>query len=73
VISHVVSDSDGRAEATQAAAALYDAAAGPFVARSTNEVADLFASFEIVPPGLAALTYQGAATVVLGGIGRLGG
>jgi hypothetical protein len=71
LITHVVSDSDGRVEGTRAAVKSYAEAAIPCAARSTREVADLFTGFEVVPPELQLLRHRGEVTTMLGGKGRL--
>lgn len=59
VISHVADLPDGhhqagRAEATREAVKLYEELAAPFILRSREEVAGLFAGFDLLEPGLVA-------------------
>jgi SAM-dependent methyltransferase len=83
VVSHVADLPDTvegpeRAAATKAAAELYAGLAAPFVLRSRQEIAGLFAGFELVEPGLVAAHEwrpqrgrPGPPVPVLAGVGRL--
>jgi SAM-dependent methyltransferase len=71
LISHVVADDDDRGPSTRAAAAAYTQNATSFVVRTTDQIAALFDGFEVVEPGLHALTYHGEITTVVGGVARL--
>jgi SAM-dependent methyltransferase len=83
VISHVADLPDGptdpqRADATREAVKLYEDLAAPFVLRSRQEIAGLFAGFDLVEPGLVTANEwrprrgrPGPAVPVLAGVGRL--
>jgi SAM-dependent methyltransferase len=83
VISHVADLPDShtdpeRADATREAAKLYEDLAAPFVLRSQEAIAGLFAGFDLVEPGLVAANEwrpprgrPGPAVPVLAGVGRL--
>ncbi len=83
VISHVADlpddrDRPERAEATRAAAELYDSLAAPFTLRTPEQIAALFDGFDLVPPGVVPAHRwhphrgrPGPAIPVLAGVGRL--
>jgi hypothetical protein len=83
VISHVADLPDGpteseRVDATREAVKVYEDLAAPFVLRSREEIAGLFAEFDLVEPGLVAANEwrpqrgrPGPPVPVLAGVGRL--
>jgi SAM-dependent methyltransferase len=85
VISHTADLPDtpagpDRSAATQAAAALYDSLAAPFVLRTPEQVTALFDGFDLVEPGVVPAHLwrpdrgrPGPAIPVLAGVGRLPG
>jgi hypothetical protein len=76
VISHV--SVGGRPEQAEDAAKAWDRSRSPITLRTASEVKDLFAGFELVPPGLVSTREWGTTeprpagqAQVLGGVGRL--